>query len=157
VQSKHLIAGIGVIALAATGTFGYLAWRSVTVKSAHPDEALERFTQIRDRLGTTIPMLSIDSAGTVTSRRQPAPTSEPAVPKMLHVLAYRAPQERLVRADVPFWLLKLKGPAIQYSLRETGLNLERLGVSPADLERYGACLLIDERRANGDRLLVWTE
>jgi hypothetical protein len=35
--------------------------------------------------------------------------------------------------------------------------LDRIGVSPADLERYGVCLILDETRKNGDRLLVWTE
>jgi hypothetical protein len=75
----------------------------------------------------------------------------------MRVLAYRRPEQRLVRADVPLWFLKLKGPAVQYALRGTGLDLERLGVTPADLERYGACVVLDETRANGDRLLVWTE
>jgi hypothetical protein len=58
---------------------------------------------------------------------------------------------------VPFWFLKVKGPAVQYALRGTGLDLKRLGVSPADLEGYGVCLILDQTRTNGDRLLVWTE
>ena len=62
-----------------------------------------------------------------------------------------------MRADVPFWFLKTKGAALQDPLHGTGLDLERLGVTPADLERYGVCLVLDETRANGDRLLVWTE
>jgi hypothetical protein len=78
-------------------------------------------------------------------------------PTQLRVLAYRAPQQRLVHADVPFWFLKVKGPAVRYALRDTGLDLDRLDVSLADLERYGVCLILDETRANGDRLLVWTE
>lgn len=91
------------------------------------------------------------------TRRQPPERNQAAPPTRLRVLAYRTPQQRLVQADVPFWFLRLKGPAVQYALRGTGLDLEQLGVSPADLERYGICLLLDETRTNGDRLLVWTE
>jgi hypothetical protein len=66
-------------------------------------------------------------------------------------------ERRLVRADVPFWYLKMKGPAVQYLVRGTGLDLQRLGITAADLERYGAAVVLDETNANGDRLLVWTE
>ena len=101
-------------------------------------------------------MLRVDAAGVVT-RRQAPEISQAVPPTRLRVLAYRAPERRLVQAEVPFWFLKLKGPAVRYALRGTGLDLERLGVSPADLERYGVCLILDEARANGDRLVVWTE
>ena len=51
-----------------------------------------------------------------------------------------------------------KGPrptqldVLAYRARE-----QRLGVTPADLERHGPGVVLDETRANGDRLLVWTE
>ena len=62
------------------------------------------------------------------------------------------PEQRLVHAIVPFWFLKMKGPAVQYALRDTGVDLKRLGVTPGDLEQYGAGVVLDEARANGDRL-----
>jgi hypothetical protein len=58
---------------------------------------------------------------------------------------------------VPLWFLKLKGPAVQYLVRGTGLDLERLQITAADLERYDASVVIDHVRSNGDHLLVWTE
>jgi hypothetical protein len=51
----------------------------------------------------------------------------------------------------------LKGPAIQFALRGTEIDLKELGVSAADLESHGPGLVLDETSANGDRLLVWTE
>ena len=60
-------------------------------------------------------------------------------------------------ASVPFWFLKLKGPAAQMALRGTGLDLEYLGLAAGDLERYGPALVIDHTRPSGDRLLVWTQ
>jgi hypothetical protein len=73
------------------------------------------------------------------------------------VLAYQAGEQRLVAADVPFWFFRLKGPAAQYALSGTGLDLKRLGITAADLERHGPAVVIDHTRPNGDRLLVWTE
>ena len=41
--------------------------------------------------------------------------------------------------------------------RGTGFDLERLGLTAADLERAGAGVVIDEIGNNGDRLLAWTD
>jgi hypothetical protein len=143
-------------AAAGIGVFAFLAWRSVTVEEATSDDALRQFAEVRKRLAWAEPMLRVDSIGGVTRRNVPT-TSGTAHPTRLRVLAYRRPEQHLVRADVPFWVFKVKGPAAQYALRGTGLDLERLAVTPADLEGYGVCLVLDETRANGDRLLVWTE
>ena len=105
-------------------------------------------------------MVRADSAAEQIRRGLATATASgprPAAADTTAPLAYRVAEQRLVRADVPFWLLKAKGPAVQYSLRGTGVDLERLGVTPADLQRYGASVVLDESRENGDRLLVWTE
>jgi hypothetical protein len=146
----------GIAALVGVGVFGFLAWRSVTVEPATLNEALRRFEGIRDRLAATEPMLQVDADGSVT-RHEPAGHAADVRPSRLRVLAYRAPEQRLVRADLPFWFVKVKGPAVQYALHDTGLDMDRLGVTPWDLERCGICLILDETRANGDRLLVWSE
>jgi len=155
VKGTRVFVWCGAAALAAIGIFASLVQQSVTVEDAAPNEALRRFAEIRSRLTFTEPMLQIDATGRVTRRNAPADRATP--PTRLRVLAYRAPQARLVRADVPFWLVKVKGPAVRYALRDTGLDLDRLGMSPTDLERYGVCLILDETGQNGDRLLVWTE
>jgi hypothetical protein len=92
-----------------------------------------------------------------TLTRRPPPTIRASPVSVLRVLAYRIPEQRLVRAAVPFWFLKVKGPAVQYALRDTGLDLDRLGITASDLEQYGPAVVFDETRHNGDRLLVWTE
>jgi hypothetical protein len=153
-QGARFLAWVGIVALVGIGVFGFLARHSVTIEQAAPNEALRRFEQIRSRLPSK-PMLQVDANGGVT--RHDAPDASETRPTRLRVLAYRAPQQRLVHADTPFWLLKMKGPAVRYTLRDTGLDLDRLGVSPSELERCGACLILDETRTNGDRLLVWTE
>jgi hypothetical protein len=73
----------------------------------------------------------------------------------LHVLAYYADGSRLVRANVPFWFLKLKRPAAQPALHGTGFDLEaRSDTCRASRSGPRCC---SEIWSNGDRLLVWTE
>jgi hypothetical protein len=158
VASRHwnLLGWIAVAVLAGVGAAAFLGWRSITVEEAAPDEAWSRYAEIRGRLAWSEPILRLNKSG-VASRRSPPADLALAPPTRLRALAYRAAEQRLVRADVPFWLLKVKGPAVQYSLRGTGVDLERLGVTPSDLQRYGASVVLDESRENGDRLLVWTE
>jgi hypothetical protein len=146
---------IGVVAAAGLSVFAFFAWRSVTIERAEPNDALPRFAQIESRFNSKEPVLRIEADGTVS--RRALPTGEAANLSRLHALAYRAREQRLVHAVVPFWFLKVKGPAVQYALRDTGLDLQRLGVTPADLERHGSGVVLNETRPNGDRLLVWTE
>jgi hypothetical protein len=153
---SSLLWWVGAAAGVGLGVFAFLAWRSVTVEQATPDVALQRFTEVRKGLAVVEPMLRVDAAGQITRRDQPS-AREAAYPTRLRALAYRAPEHRLVRADVPFWFFKIKGPAAQYALCGTGLDLDHLGLTPADLQRCGVCLVLDETRTNGDRLLVWTE
>lgn len=101
------------------------------------------------------PLLRVEADGRVM-RRQLEPANVTAASR-LRVLAYRSSLRRVVQADVPFWFLKVKGPAIRMSLRDTGLDLDRLGLTPTELQRYGARLVLDELRPSGDRLLVWME
>jgi hypothetical protein len=151
----RVAAGIAAIALAAIAVFGTLAWRSITVEQLEPDRAARRFDQQRALYAGQEPVLRRDASGDLQPSR---PAAGDAVQvKELRVLAYRSAEARLVSVSLPFWFLKMKGPPLKYTLRDTGLDLERLGITPADLERYGPALILDEIRPNGDRLLVWTE
>ena len=152
---SRLVAGFGVAALIGLGVFGLLAWRTVTVQHAPPNEALRRFTQVRDAFAGLEPIVSVSGEGRFV--RRSAPESEPRQIKLLRVLAYRATEQRLVQANIPFWFVSAKGPAVQWSLRGTGFDLNRVGLTASDLKRYGPSLVLDETRDNGDRLVVWTE
>ena len=147
-----------VVAAAAAGgiIFGVLAWRAVTVEQAETHEASQRFRAVRAAFGSATPLLDVDDAGNVT-RRAPLPSRAPLLIARLSALAYQPGSQRLVRGDVPFWFFKLKAPAAQLALHDTGLDLNRLQVTAADLERYGPAVLIDHTSKDGNRLLVWTE
>ena len=65
---------------------------------------------------------------------------------------------KLVRFTVPFWLIRM-GTEGQITLGDGALDgvrgAEKLTVK--DLEALGPGLLIDDRKPDGDRVLVWTE
>ena len=131
-----------------------LIWRSVHVDQADAADARRRFEEVRHDFPSA-PLVVWDAAGRLT-RNAPRAARGPR-PSQLHVLLYRLREERLVRADVPLWFFKVKGPAMNYALRGTGFDLAALGLTAADLEEAGAGLVVDETRTNGDRLLAWTE
>ena len=59
--------------------------------------------------------------------------------------------------DTPFWFFRLKGPAARLALDGTGFDLDRLHLTPSDLERFGPAVIVDHTSRDGSRLLVWTE
>jgi hypothetical protein len=133
-----------------------MVFQAVTIEHAEPSEARHRLARARTRLPPGAPLLTLDEAGTVVRREKPG-AAGPTPARRLSVLAYHAATRRLAAAEVPLWFLKLKGPAAQLALRNTGVDLEQLGIAPGDLERYGPVLVIDWTRVTGDWLLVWTE
>lgn len=149
---------IGLVAAAAIGIgiFGVMAYRAVTVERAQPSDALRRFETARSRLPPGLALLTLDDTGNVVQRQEPRPGA-PDLIRRLSVLAYHADSQRLISADVPFWFFRIKGPAARYALRDTGFDLDTLGLTPHDLERHGPSVVIDHAKGNGDRLLVWTE
>jgi len=154
--ARRVLVALLVAAVLGLATFVILAYRAVTVEQASAPEALRRFIEIRTRLGGTAPLLTLDEAGNVVRRTEPRATARRKI-RRFRVLVYQVADERLIAADVPFWFFKIKGTAAQYAVRGTGLDLERLRITGADLERYEPSVVIDHTRLNGDRLLVWTE
>jgi hypothetical protein len=146
----------GLAAVAGFAIFGVMVWRAVDVVDAAPADATAQFEEVRTRFGSQPPLLAFDDQGRLVRGETTAPTA-PAPIGHLRVLSYRAATGRLARARVAIWFLKLKGPAAQLVLRDTGLDLAALRLTAADLERAGPAIVLDRRSDSGDRLLVWTE
>src|SRR5262245_48799061 len=100
-----------VVAVAGLAIFGVLAWRSVSVLEMDASGALHNFEAVRARLPGR-PLVERDASGGIV--RRPSTTAAGPVPTKLHVLAYYIDGQRLVRADVPMWFVKVKGPAVRY-------------------------------------------
>jgi hypothetical protein len=138
------------------GIFAVLVFRAVTFEQADSSQAARRFAAVRSTLPDGPSLLTLDAAGKVVRREAPQSTTPLAI-RRLCALVYYAERQRLVSAETPFWFFRIKGPAAKYALRDTGLDLERLGVTPDELQRYGPVVLLDQKQANGDLILVWTD
>ena len=145
-----LVAGLGLT------LFAFMARRAVTLEDASPSEALRRFEDVRASFGAEEPLVTLGAGGKPVRRAAPTEAGE-SKPRRLHVLVYRLREERLARAEIPFWFFRAKGPAAEFALRGTDFNLKQLGVTPGELERLGPRLVLDETRENGDRILIWTK
>lgn len=154
-RTSRILLLLAAGAVVGFSIFGVMVSRAVDVEEADRPEALRRFSAARAAFAGQEPMLDLDASGRVVRRADP-PDARPRALERLEVLAYRAGDERLVSAHVPFWFFRLKRPALEYVLRGTGLDLDRLQLTAADLERHGPGLVLDEASGNGDRLLVWT-
>jgi len=145
-----LAAGTGLL------VFGFMAWRATETHHALPAEAAGEFADVLERQPSRPPVLETDpEAGT---RRRTAPPAGPvSKTRKLCVLAYHAGNGNVVRTDVPFLLYRIKEPVAGLLLQKTRYDPETLGLNPQDLAKYGPGVVIDERRPNGDRLLVWLE
>ena len=143
-------------ALVGVSIFGILVSRAVTIESADANEMARRFLAARATLPSTAALVDIDDAGRVVRMRPVTPHAPTAVTR-LKALAWRAAERRLISADAAFWFVKLKGPAARYALHGTGVDLDRLHLTPGDLERLGPGVIVDHTSRDGSRLLVWTE
>jgi hypothetical protein len=145
-----------VCALIGVSIFGVLVWRSVTIERADGSEIARRFSAVRAGLPSIAPLVDIDDAGRVV-RMRPVATRTALPIARLKALAWPAGEQRLISADAPFWFVKLKGPAARYALTGTGFDLDRLHLTPGDLERLGPGVIVYHTSRDGSRLLVWTE
>jgi hypothetical protein len=153
--SRILLVILGA-ALLGMAIFGLLASRVTSWTKADGSKAKEHFEEVLGTFASGSPRLTRDGSGQFTNT---AITAEAAgiEPKKLGVLAFRAGDHRLLRSDIPFWFIRLKGPAAKFALRGSGFDMKRLGITPGDIARQGAGIILDETSANGDRLLVWAE
>lgn len=152
---RRLVLTALMAAVAGFSIFGIVVWRATDIERVGADSAEQRFAAVRDSVGVDQPILSVGGGGKFVRRPPPDPAVPVTAPRTLHVMAYRGPQRGLVQVSVPFWFMRLKMPAVNFVLRDTDVDLRELGVTPDELALYGPSVVIEETRANGDRVLVW--
>ena len=151
---------VGMVVAALMAGAGFWAYQNFAPSAEFVDQAKadQQFEQIRGRFASQTPLIAVDPDGgpaRVRSEGRPAFTGELAA---LNVAVYDPRAGKLVRFTVPFWLVRL-GHDGEISIGDGALDgvrgAEKLTVK--DLEALGPGLLIDERKPDGDRVLVWTE
>ncbi len=165
-----LIAGVVIVfmlAVAIVGTTALFLYRHVNTRIVPSETASAEFERLRGQFAGQAPMIEIASdelldAGEGPSARVHAIVHRdrvgPGAIHALHVLAYDKRQQKLVRADIPRWLLELA--SARGHLRIANLDVlpgtgERVTLD--DFDRRGPGLVMNMRQIGGTELLVWTD
>jgi hypothetical protein len=145
---------LGVIAMAAAGLWfvkSHIDIRTTTTAAVTSD-----FQSIRARFPNQKPLIELDEHGgfvhAYTDR--PAGTQRP---QTLNFMAYDPRDDRVVRMDLPFWLLRLKMRGNRIDLGNSNVDFAKLRITIEDLERFGPTLILDQKDLNGSRVLIWSQ
>jgi hypothetical protein len=151
------IVGVGILCLIAIAAAGlWFAKTHVNVTSASRATVSQEFEQVRSRFATQKPLIEIDDRGRYVHANTDRPAAGPR-PESLNILAFDPRNDRVVKMDVPFWLLRLKMRGTRISLGGSSMDLNDLNITVEDLERWGPTLIVDHTGSDGARVLVWSQ
>ena len=151
-----VIGVLGVIAMAGIGL--YFFSQHIDTKAASPAVAAHDFEQVTVRFTGQKPLIELDEHGRYLrshTDRQPNPNAKS--PDELHVMAFDPDDGRIVRVNIPFWLLRMQMGGAAIDLNGNRFDLEDMKLTVEDLERFGPTLIVDHRSTSGERVLVWSQ
>jgi hypothetical protein len=154
--SLAVIGILGVIAIAGVGF--YFFTKHIETREVTRPVAAKEFEAVKAAFPGQKPLIELDSRGEFLRAHLDRPIPANArVPETLHLLAFDPSDGRIVRFNLPFWLLKMKAGNATIDLNGNRMDLEDLRVSVKDLERFGPALIVDHKGADGGRVLVWSQ
>jgi hypothetical protein len=145
---------LGVIAMAAAGL--WFVKSHVDVRTTTVAAATEDFSAIRQRFAVQKPLIELDEHGGFlrANTERPAGTQRP---QTLNIMAFDPRDEKVVRMELPFWILRLKSGGGSFDIGRSSVDLARMRITVEDLERYGPILILDQTDNHGSRVLVWSQ
>ena len=146
--AAFIIAGIAAIGLVAGSA--YWISRHVSTQRTSTESAQAEFDRERARFAGQEPMVDISGGDdNPTIRTLPAKENTRMVElQALHALVYDPDEGKLLRANIPFWLLRF---GTSFSLMDRG------SVSVAELERHGPGLIVNGHSDEGPQILLWID
>ena len=151
-----VIGVLGVVAMAGVGL--YFFSQHIDTKTVSPANATRDFEQVKVRFTGQKALIELDDHGRYlrsNTDRKPAADSKP--PESINVMAFDPDEGRIVRVNIPFWLVRMKMRGTTIDFNGNHMNLEDLKLTVEDLERFGPTLIIDHRNTSGERILVWSQ
>ena len=145
---------LGLVAMAAAGL--WFAKTHIDIQTVSSMTASEDFARVRKQFSTQKPLIELDERGHFEHANTNRP-SGPHRPEALHVMAFDPDDGKVVRMEIPFWLLRLKVGGARISMGGDAIDLKDLRLSVEDLERFGPTLIVDHKGRSGQRVLVWSQ
>ena len=146
-----------ILAVTMAGGTALFFYRHISTQPASSDSAAGEFRRARQRFTAQQPLIEFKDQEPVLHRKEWS--GEPARRlTTLYVLAYDGKAGKLVRVNVPFWLLRMAPSGnVRFLDDNVDFNSERSHLTIEDLERHGPGLVLDQRDRRGAQVLVWTE
>jgi hypothetical protein len=146
------LAVLAFVALAGTGAFFVL--RRLNVSTATEGDVTKDFDAIRSRFGARPPLIEVtDVRGRDFKINRPQQADGRPI-STLHVLTWTQEDGQVFRTEVPIWLMRFSSINI---LSQLGVAPERFRLTVQDIERYGPGVIVDFRRPEENRVLLWVE
>ena len=145
---------LGVITMAAAGL--WFVKSHVNVQSASTANVAVDFQTVRQRFASQKPLIELDDRGNFIHANVDRPSGTQR-PTTLNIMAFDSGDEKIVRIDLPFWMLRLKMGGSRFDIGGNNVDLAKLRLTVEDLERFGPTLILDQKDSDGSRVLVWTQ
>src|SRR5262249_60323212 len=129
---------LGLVSLAAAGL--WFAKTHIDVRSTSAAVVATDFEKVRERFANQKPLIELDERGHFLRANGNRPNSEPR-PNTLNIMAFDPDEGRVVRMDIPFWLLRLKMGGTRIGLGNDSIDLHDMRITIEDLERFGPTLI----------------
>ena len=151
------VIALGILCIVAMAAAGLWFVRShVDVKQTTSAAATNDFETVRARFTGQTPLIELDEHGEFVQANTDRPNGS-VRPQTLNVMAFDANDEKVVRMELPFWLLRLKSGGSRFSMNGESVDLAKMHLTVEDLERYGPTLILDHKDRRGSHVLVWTQ
>jgi hypothetical protein len=145
---------LGIVAMAAAGL--WFVRSHVNIQSTTAVAASSDFDAIRARFSGQKPLIELDERGDFIRANTDRPAGT-VRPQSLNVMAFDPDDEKVVRMDLPFWLLRMKSGGTRFSMGNGDVDLAKLRLTVEDLEHFGPTLIVDHKDRSGARVLVWSQ
>jgi len=150
------------LALAVVGGTAFFVYRHIETTPTTDRSAEDEFTAARARFRDQRPLIEIRREGEEPVLHRDLLRNEKMPDKpleSLRVLAYDENSGKLVRVNIPFWLLRIFPSKNLSFLNDEGIDIDtrRIRLTLDDVERRGPGLLLDQKDRRGSQILVWTE
>ena len=144
--------------VAVVGAAFFYMSRHIETRSATASSADTEFAAIKAGFPGQRPLIELDRQGKFLRANMDRPTpAKKTTPDELCVMAFDPSDGRMVRVNIPFWILRMKAGNATVDLNGNRMDLEDLRLTVHDLERKGPSLIVDHQAGDGERVLVWSK
>jgi hypothetical protein len=144
-----------ILAFAAlAGTTAFFALRHLDVGTVSEADITKEFEAIRSRFGTRPHLIEVadGTARTFKINRPSQPDGRPIT--TVHVLTWTRKDGEKFGTEVPIWLMRFSSINV---LSHLGIAPDRFRLTVQDLQNFGPGIVVDYRRPEVNRVLIWVE